>query len=274
MRVGHISGSKHSGNFRTRTGTICNDITHFIRIQIILEYIRIRLMTDSQKETVDRQAVTFLIRFTPTFHKVYTFHSIVTVQTDSIVFKKKFNLLVIHHALLHNLRCTQERLTDNQIYFRCKSGKINRFFTSRITATDYGNHFLTIEETIAGSTSADTHSRIFLFVFQSQILSCCPGRDNQRLRFDFFFSVNRYFIRSLAQIRCSSNTETYICPKAARLCTQIFHQLRSADTFRITGEVFNIRSCRQLTAGLQSFIKHRTQVCTSRINRCRISGRS
>ena len=53
---------------------------------------------------------------------------------------------------------------------------------------------------------------------------------------------------------CSSNTETYICPKAARLCTQIFHQLRSADTFRITGEVFNIRSCRQLTAGLQSFI--------------------
>ena len=136
-------------------------------------------MSDSQEETVDRQAVTFFIRFAPTFHQVYTFYPIVAKQTNCVVFKKNFYFLVVHYSFLHNLRCAQERFTDNQIYFGCKSGKINSFFTSRITATDYGNYFLTIEKSVTSGTSAYTHSGIFFFIFQSQIFSSSSGSNNQ-----------------------------------------------------------------------------------------------
>ena len=136
-------------------------------------------MSDSQKETVDRQTITFFIRFTPTFHQIYTLYAIITKQTNCIVFKKNFNLIVVHDAFLHNLRCTQERFTNDQIYFGCKTGKINRFFTSSITSTNYSNHFLTIEKSVTSSTSTYTHSGIFLFILQSQIFSSCPGSNNQ-----------------------------------------------------------------------------------------------
>ena len=54
MRIGHISCCKNSGHFRTRTITVCNNITYFVRIDILFKYFSIRLMSDSQEETVDR----------------------------------------------------------------------------------------------------------------------------------------------------------------------------------------------------------------------------
>ena len=58
MRISHISRCEYSGNFRTGAVTICNNVTHFVSIDILLEDIRIRFVTDSQEEAVDRQAVT------------------------------------------------------------------------------------------------------------------------------------------------------------------------------------------------------------------------
>ena len=179
MRIGNISCRKNSGNFCTGTITFRDDIAHFVRINVFFKDFSIRLMSDSQEETVDRQAVTFFIRFAPTFHQVYTLYPIVAKQTNCVVFKKNFYFLVVHYSFLHNLRCAQERFTDNQIYFGCKSGKINSFFTSRITATDYGNYFLTIEKSVTSGTSAYTHSGIFFFIFQSQIFSSSSGSNNQ-----------------------------------------------------------------------------------------------
>ena len=227
-------------------------------------------MTDSEEETVDRQAITFFVRFTPTFHQIYTFHSIITIQTDSVVFEKNFNLLMLHHTLLHNLRCTQVRFANHQIYFGCQTSQIDRFLTGGISTAHHCNDFLPVEETVTSSTSANSHSGVFLFVFQSQVFGRSTGRC---FRFNHLITVNRYFIRSFAQICRCSNTETDVCSETAGLRTQIFHQLRTTDSFRITGEVLHIRSSRQLTTRLQSFIKHRTKVSTSCIDRCRISGR-
>ena len=179
MRIGNISCRKNSGNFCTGTITFRDDITHFVRINVFFKYFSIRLMSDSQEETVDRQAITFFIRFTPTFHQVYTFYPIIAKQTNRIVFKKNFNLLVVHYSLLHNLRCTQKRFADNQIYFGCKSGKINSFFTRCITATDYSYNFLTIEKSVTSSASTYPHSGIFLLILQSQIFSSSSGSNNQ-----------------------------------------------------------------------------------------------
>ncbi len=90
MRIGNISRRKNSGNFCTGTITFRDDIAHFVRINVFfLKDFSIRLMSDSQEETVDRPAVTFFIRFTPTFHQVYTLYAIVTKQTNCIVFKKE-----------------------------------------------------------------------------------------------------------------------------------------------------------------------------------------
>ena len=177
------------------------------------------------------------------------------------------------HTLLHNLRCTQVRFANHQIYFGCQTSQIDRFLTGCISTAHHCNDFLPVEETVTSSTSANSHSGVFLFVFQSQVFGRSTGRNDQCFRFNHLITVNRYFIRSFAQICRCSNTETDVCSETAGLRTQIFHQLRTTDSFRITGEVLHIRSSRQLTTGLQSFIKHRTKVSTSCIDRCRISGR-
>jgi hypothetical protein len=83
------------------------------------------------------------------------------------VFKQNFYFLILHYTLLHNLGSTQERFTHNQVHFACQTRQIRGFLTSRIAAANYRYDLLPIEETVTGSTGADTHAGIFLLVFQS-----------------------------------------------------------------------------------------------------------
>ena len=91
---------------RTRTIAFCYDITCFIRIQIRLEDIRIRLMTNSQEESINSQIITFFIRFTHTFHQMNTFYTVLSKQTYGIMFKQYIDIFMLHHTLLHDLRST------------------------------------------------------------------------------------------------------------------------------------------------------------------------
>ena len=104
MGIGYIPCSKYSGYLRTWTITIGNNIPHFIRVDIILEYIRIRFMTDSQEETVNRQIVTFFIRFTPASYKVYAFYAIIPIQTDINTFNSTTRSCIIFDARKKGLR--------------------------------------------------------------------------------------------------------------------------------------------------------------------------
>ena len=82
-----------------------------------------------------------------------------------------------------------------------------------ITTADNSHDFLTIEETIASSASGYTHTRILMFIRKTQILRGSTRSDNQSLRLDHFLTINRNFIRSLAQISGCSDTETDIRTK-------------------------------------------------------------
>ena len=96
-----------------------------------------------------------------------SFHAILTKEAKRIVLKQYFNVLTFLYTLLHHLRGTQERLTYNQIDFLGKARQIEGVFTSRIATTHNGHSFLTIEETITGSTSTYTLTVILTFVIQS-----------------------------------------------------------------------------------------------------------
>ena len=231
-------------------------------------------MTDSQEETVDCQIITLFIRFAHTFHQVHAFHAVIPIQPYRIMFKQHFDFLILHHPFLHDLGSTQEWFTYNQIHFTCQASQIRGFLTSRITSANYRYDLLTIKETVAGGTSADTHTGILLLIFQSQVFGSSSGCNNNGLRLDNLFLINGYLIRRTAQISSRSHTVTQVCAETLGLPAQIVHHLRAADAFRITGEILYIGSGSQLPTGLQPLIKHRRKIGARCINSSCISGRT
>ena len=101
----------------------------------------------------------------------------------------------------------------DQVNLLRQTCQVNRFLTGRIPTTYYRYRLFTIEETIASSASGYTHTRIFMLIRKTQILRGSTRSDNQSLRLDHFLTINRNFIRSLAQISGGSDTETDIRTK-------------------------------------------------------------
>ena len=180
-------------------------------------------MADSQEETVNSHIIALLIRFTHTLYQMYTFHTVLSKQAYGIMFEQHFNLVMLHHTLLHNLGSAEIRFADNQINLGSQSGKVNSFLAGSISTPYNSYRFLAVEETVTSGTSADTHSRIFLFILQPQILRSGTCSNNQRFSLNHLFVINRNFVRCFSKIGCGSNSITQICTKTFGLLPQVFH---------------------------------------------------
>ena len=180
-------------------------------------------MADSQEETVNGHIITFFIRFTHTMYQMHPFHTVLSKQAYGIMFEQNFNLVMLHHTLLHNLGSAEIRFADNQINLGSQSGKVNGFFAGSISTPYNSYRFLAVEETITSGTSADTHPRIFLFILQSQILRSGTRSNNQRFSLNHLFVINCNLVRCFSKIGGSSDSITQICTKTFGLLPQVFH---------------------------------------------------
>ena len=181
---------------------------------------------------------------------------------------------MIQYTFLHDFRSTKERLAYHKVYLAGQSCQVYSFFAGCIATAHYSYGFLAIEESVASSTGTDTHTRIFLFVFQSQIFSSSTGRDNNRISGDFLFIVYYKSIRGLAQIGFSHNAVANIGAETFSLSFQVVHQHRTGYPIRIAGKVFYFGGNSKLTAGLYSFIKHGRKIGTAGIDSGRVSCRT
>ena len=178
---------------------------------------------------------------------------------------------MIQYTFLHDFRSTKERLAYHKVYLAGQSCQVYSFFAGSIATAHYSYGFLAVEESVASSTGTDTHTRVFLFVFQSQIFSSSTGRDNNRISSDFLFVVYHKCIRSLAQISFSYNTVTNVGTETFSLPFQVVHQHRTGYTIRIAGKVFYFGSNGKLTTRLYTFIKYGRKIGTASIDSGRVS---
>ena len=119
--VTNITGSKDTLYVCTRCSCDVLDIPHFIKVNLSLEDISIRLMTDSKEESVNSNIILLFISLTLAIYKMHTFYAILSIKPNGIMLKENLDILCILDTLLHNLRCTEIVLADNKIYLLAKS---------------------------------------------------------------------------------------------------------------------------------------------------------
>ena len=152
--------------------------------------------------------------------------------------------------------------------------QIRGFLTSSVTATDHGNDFLAIEETVAGGTGADTLTVVFLFIVQPQIFGTGTGSDDDRVGFEFIIAVGRQPIGTFREVGFHDDAVANIGTETLRLLTKLHHHLVGIHPFGIAGEVLNDGCLRQLTTHLQSAIEYGVDVGTSGVDGGSVTGRS
>ena len=170
MRVSAIAGSKHAGHIRARAVAFDLDESFGIQLQIISEQLGVRLMADSQEEAVDGYMPLFLVRQTFLVNQVCALNLRFAGQPQRVMLEQHLYLRVVKHALLHYLRCTEVRLTNNHIHLLAQIGQIGRLLAGSVTAS-YNSHGLAaIEEAVAGCARTHTASSILRFTRYAQPL--------------------------------------------------------------------------------------------------------
>ena len=273
--VHNIPGGKHSGHVRARGSALRDNISLLVRLHILLEHFRIRVVSDSQEETVDFNRFLCLIRLPLAVNQACPFNPHVRAkQLQGIMLKKNLNIRRLEHPVLHGFGSTQVILADNQIHLIAQACQISSLLASRV-ATAHDSHILpAVKETVARRTCAHAHAPELFLRRQAQVFRRSPRRDNHRVRFNMLLPVHRHLQRMHGKINVRHNAKTDIRPETLRLLAQIFHQHRSRHSFRITGKILHFSRGRQLSAHLHPGINHRFQIRTGSINGCGITGRA
>ena len=260
MRISHIAGSKDARHIRARRARFGDDIARFVRLDPLLEDVRIRLVANGQEEAIDGNVHLLLIRFALTLHKMRTFHAAFAKQSEGVVLKQHSDIWCIQYTVLHHLRGTQIGLADNQVNVRREASQVERFLTRRVATADHGHLLLAIEETVAGGARRNAHSGIFLFVGQTQILSRGARSDDQCFSLDDLLTVDGDLVRSRREVGRRGNARTDIGAETFGLTSHVSHHFCARDAVGIAREVLYFRRRCQLSTRLKAFVQHRLQV--------------
>ena len=183
-----------------------------------------------------------------------TFHAILSVKSNGVVFKKNFNLFVFVHPTSHHVACAEIRLANNHINLLTQLSQIQGFLTCRITTANYGYGLLAIEETVAGGTCRNALAIVFLLIIQSQILGAGSRGNDNTISLYFYPSVRSDDIRFVGEVNLHDDSVSNVCTESFGLLLQVHHHLVAINTFGITREVFHDCGLRELTTHLQTTI--------------------
>ena len=103
MRVGTVAGGKHTGNIGAWCVALRLDVARLVQLQPLLENLGVRLMSDSQEETVDGQVVALFVCLAFSLDEVSTFDTVFSIESQRVVFIENLNLLIAFNALLHDV---------------------------------------------------------------------------------------------------------------------------------------------------------------------------
>src|SRR5690554_1710063 len=141
------------------------NVPNIIEFDIIFENLCIRFVTNGQEKSINCYIHLFLICFTHPFNKMNSFNAIISKQTYCIMLKQYFNLWIIHHSVLHNLRSAQIWFSNNHINLVSKTREVSSLFTCSVATTYNCNLFLSVKETVTSSACRYTLTCIFSLIF-------------------------------------------------------------------------------------------------------------
>ena len=100
--VSYIACRKHSRKIGTGSTWNHLDETLFIQIDDTLEKIGVRLMTDSQEETINCDIKLLLVSLSHVANQMSTLHTIITKESEGIGLEKNLDVFLVLYTLLHD----------------------------------------------------------------------------------------------------------------------------------------------------------------------------
>ena len=160
-----------------------DDVALGVKGNEILEEAGIRMMTDSEEETVDSDVFDSLVGLTLTIDEVGALHLSFSGQLECVVLKEHLNLGIIEYTLLHDLGRAQVGLAHDHIYFLAQACEVVRFLTRRVAATYDRYRFLAVEESVTGRTRTHAAATVRTLGLDAEVLGTRAGSDDNRIGF-------------------------------------------------------------------------------------------
>ena len=101
--VGAVTGSEYAVNVGAGRTVLSLDVASLVTLNSRTEYVCVGLVTDGEEEAVDGDVVMFLVSLTLALNDVSTLYAVLTEEALGVVLIENLNLLVVLHALLHNV---------------------------------------------------------------------------------------------------------------------------------------------------------------------------
>ena len=257
-----ITGYEYS--FHVRAGTAGHSfyIAHFIHFNPRAEYIRIRFVSDCDKETCDRDNLLCTGLVVP---EPRAFNDLISDNLQRFRIPEDFDVGHTFYPVLHGLGCTHLIAAYNHVNFLAQLGQVGRFLSSGITGPDDG-HFLSAEKK-AIAYCAGTHSPTGLpeagFAGQPEPLgrgACC---DNHRIGgYHMLTIIELHEMLRAGKVHAGGPAGADIRFKTQGLIFQVFHHPRAVHSFGISRKVVHVSGVHELSARLHTLVHDRLEVST------------
>ena len=180
-------------------------------------------------------------------------------------------LLFLEQFVLHDFLGAELLAAMNQGDVAGDIGQIKRFFNRRIAATNDGNRFAAVKETIASGTGGNALAGKFLFRGQAEILSRGAGGNNQRIA-GIGAGVADQRERLLGQLCRVNLIENNFCLEAASMRLKTRHQFGTLHAISIRWPVVHFGGGHQLAALGHTGDQHRFQIGAGGIDGGSVTG--
>src|SRR6185437_12902845 len=246
----HISRVEHAVNIRARASGR-EQIAIRIEIELPLENLRIRTMTDRNKETIDiahrRLARREILQANAADDVLFHVENLFNYGVH-----KKFDFRIRLRTLQHDLRSTKGIVAMHKRDVAAKAREKIRFFHGRIAAADHHDLLVAIEKSVTSRARAYAMANQLLFRRQIEPARFCTARDNQRAGHQPVV-IHTKSKRTLREIGFGDFAIDVSGAETLRLLLHVLDQIRAVDAFRKAGKVFHFRGERKLAANLQAF---------------------
>ena len=228
-------------------------------------------MADGQEEAVDGQVVAALVGFALAVHQVRAFYAVFAVQAQRVGFEEHLDFLVLHHAVLHGLRCTQKGLTHDEVDFL---GQVSGLFAGSVAAAHHSHGLFAVEKAVARGAGTDALTAVFLFIGQTE--EACAGTcgNDERLALLGGVVVEPHGVGALAEVHLDSGGGAYFGTETFCLTAHVVHHFVGIHAVGIAREVFYLGGDGELAARLQTLVDYGAKAGTSCVNGSGITRRA
>src|SRR5690606_33150647 len=246
--VGHVARCEDARDAGMRAAGTPLQVAVVVRLELTLEEIRHRRVTDGHEEGVDvlpPRVAGLEVLGHDAGHRVLADH------LGHRMAEQHLDVRVLEHALLHRFAGAELVPPVQERHLRAQARQVHGLFHGGVAAAHDGNGFAAVERAIAHRAGTDAAVLELFFTREAQIIRARTGGYD-----DGVGSVQLVFVlahphlegapRQVDLLHVGSDEGGAL---VLRLLPEVGHHLLAGDTLRVTREVLDIGREHQLPAG-------------------------